>query len=216
MRMGLMGRKLGMTQLFDEDRRVIPVTVVQATPNVVLQVKTLDTDGYDAVKIGFEELKPGSRRQRKPDIGQSKAAGGDPKRHLQEIRLDDPAGDDLAVGKEITVEVFEKGHRVDVRGTSKGRGFAGVMRKYNFKGALASHGTHEFFRHGGAIGMNMTPGRVHKGTKMPGQLGNKNVTTQNLTIARVDAEQNLLYIRGAVPGPRHGLVYVQHAVKTKK
>lgn len=216
MRMGLLGRKLGMTQLFDEDGRVIPVTVVQATPNVVLQVKTPDTDGYHAVKIGFEDLKPGSRRQRKPDIGQSKAAGGEPKRHLQEIRLDDAAGDDLEVGKEITVSVFEKGQKIDIRGTSKGRGFSGVMRRFNFKGALASHGTHEFFRHGGAIGMNMTPGRVHKGMKMPGQLGNRNVTTQNLTVARIDAEQNLLFIRGAVPGPRQGLVFVQHAVKAKK
>jgi len=214
--MGLMGRKLGMTQLFDEDRRVIPVTVVQATPNVVLQVKTPENDGYHAVKLGFEDLEPGSRRQHKPDIGQSKAAGGTPKRHLQEIRLDEAPGDDLAVGGELTVALFEKGQKVDVRGTSKGRGFAGVMRRYNFKGALASHGTHEFFRHGGAIGMNMTPGRVHKGMKMPGQMGNKRVTTQNLMVARVDADQNLLYIRGAVPGARNGLVYVQHAVKAKK
>jgi len=214
MRLGLMGRKLGMSQLFDENKRVIPVTVIQADPNVVLQVKTAQNDGYHAVKLGFEDIKP--QRARRADLGQSKAAEAPPKRFFGEIRLDEAAGDDLAVGKALTVEIFEAGQKVDVRGTSKGRGFAGVMKRYGFKGALATHGTHEFFRHGGAIGMNMTPGHVAKGMKMPGQMGNERVTTQNLTVVRVDAEQNLLFIKGSVPGARKGMVWVHKAVKTRK
>jgi large subunit ribosomal protein L3 len=212
MKLGLMGRKLGMTQLFNDDKRVVPVTVVRVDPNVVLQVKTEENDGYNAIKLGFEDVKP--QRALKPDIGQSKAAEAAPKRFFREIRFDDAPGDDYTVGKELTVALFDKDAMVDVQGTSKGRGFAGVMKKYNFKGQCASHGTHEFFRHGGAIGMNMTPGRVHKGTKMPGQMGNKTVSVQNLKVVRVDAEQNLLFIKGAVPGPRNALVFVKHAVKS--
>ncbi len=214
MRPGLMGRKLGMSQLFDDDKRVVPVTVIQADPNVVLQVKTADHDGYDAVKLGFGEIKP--QRARRADAGQSKGAEAPPKRFFGEIRLDEPAGEDLAVGKTLTVEQFEAGQKVDVRGTSKGRGFAGVMKRHGFKGAIATHGTHEFFRHGGAIGMATTPAHVIKGMKMPGQMGNARVTTQNLTIARVDAEQNLLFIKGSVPGARQGLVWVRGAVKARK
>ena len=214
MRPGLMGRKLGMSQLFDEDRNVIPVTVIQADPNVILQVKTADKDGYDAVKLGFDDVKP--QRARRADVGQSKAAAAPPKRFVGELRLDEPAGDDLAVGKTLTVELFEDGQKVDVRGTSKGRGYAGVMKRHNFKGAIRTHGTHEFFRHGGSIGMATTPAHVIKGMKMPGQMGNARVTTQNLTVARVDAEQNLLFIKGAVPGPRSGLVWVHGAIKAKK
>ena len=214
MRPGLMGRKLGMSQLFDEDKHVIPVTVIRVDPNVILQVKTPDTDGYHAIKLGFEDIKP--RRARRADAGQCKGAEANPKRFIGEIRLDEAADEDLAVGKSLTVAVFEAGQKVDVRGTSKGRGYAGVMKRHGFKGSIATHGTHEFFRHGGAIGMNMTPGHVHKGTKMPGQMGNVRVTTQNLTVARVDAEQNLLFIKGSVPGARNGMVWVHAAVKAKK
>ena len=213
MTMGLMGRKLGMTQLFDDEKRVVPVTVIEATPNVILQVKSPENDGYHAVKLGFEDVKPS--RARRPDAGQTKAAGCGPKRFIREVRLQEEPGEDLAVGKEVTVSIFEKGQTVDVRGTSKGKGYAGVMKRYGFKGAIRTHGTHEFFRHGGAIGMNMTPGRVFKGVKMPGQMGNKSVTVQNLTIAHVDAEQNLIFIKGAVPGARQSMVYVQHAIKAK-
>ena len=214
MRPGLMGRKLGMSQLFDEDKRIIPVTVIQAEPNVVLQVKNVANDGYDAVKLGIDDVKP--QRACRPDAGQSKAAEVAPKRFVGELRLDAPAGEDLAVGKTLTVEQFEAGQKVDVRGTSKGRGYAGVMKRHNFKGAIRTHGTHEFFRHGGSIGMATTPAHVIKGMKMPGQMGNARVTTQNLTVARVDAEQNLLFIKGAVPGPRSGLVWVHGAIKAKK
>ncbi len=211
MRLGLMGRKLGMSQLFDDHDNVVPVTVVQADPNVIMQIKTPETDGYWSLKLGFGEIKPA--RVNRPDTGQFKTAGCPPRRFVRELRLDQEPGEDLAVGKEITVDVFSSGDKVDVVGTSKGRGFAGVMKRHNFKGALDGHGTHEFFRHGGAIGMNMTPGHTIKGMKMAGQMGNVRVTTQNLTVVRVDPEKNLLFIRGAVPGARQGLVFVRHAVK---
>jgi len=200
-----------MSQLFDDDKRVVPVTIVHADPNVVLQVKTEQTDGYNAIKLGFEDVKP--QRARNPDIGQAKAADTAPKRFMREVRFDDAPADEFGVGETVTVSIFDKGSKVDVQGTSKGRGFSGVMRRFNFAGQVATHGTHEFFRHGGAIGMNMTPGRVHKGTAMPGQMGNKTVSVQNLTVVRIDEEQNLLYIKGAVPGPRNALVYVKQAVK---
>lgn len=211
MKLGILGRKLGMTQIFTDDKNVIPVTVVEATPNVVLQVKTADSDGYDAIRLGFVDAKPS--RVSRPDAGQFKAAECGPKRFIRELRLEGPAGDDLAQGKEVTVGIFAVDDVVDVTGTSKGRGFQGVMKRHGFKGALATHGTHEFFRHGGAIGMNMTPGKVHKGMKMPGQMGNKRVTTQNLKVVGVDAERNLLFIHGAIPGAKQSLVLVRHAVK---
>jgi len=208
-----MGRKLGMTQLFNDEKQVVPVTVIEATPNVVLQVKNEETDGYHAVKIGFEETKP--NRINRPDAGQFKAADCAPMRFLQEIRLDKAAGEELAVGKEITVKEFSEGEKIDATGTSKGRGYTGVIKRHNFKTAVEGHGTHEFFRHGGAIGMATSPAHVFKGMKMPGQHGNVRSTTQNLIIARVDEERNLLFIRGAVPGAKQGLVFIQHAVKGK-
>lgn len=213
MKLGLIGRKLGMTQVFDDERRAIPVTVVQAEPNVILQVKTQETDGYDALKLGAEALRSTPRRQRKPVVGQAKAADCGARRVMREVRLDTPAGDDHAVGKEITVDIFTAGQKVDATGTSKGRGFAGVMKKYGFKGALRTHGTHEFFRHGGAIGMNMTPGHVMKGMKMPGQMGNKRVTTQNLVVVEVRPDENLVLLKGAVPGAKGSIVFLRHAVK---
>lgn len=214
MKLGLIGRKLGMTQIFDDERRAIPVTVVQVEPNVILQVKTPETDGYHALKVGTEALNSTPRRARKPIAGQSKAADTTPKRVIREIRLEDAAGDDYAIGKELTVEVFNPGEKVDAIGTSKGRGFAGVMKRHGFKGALKTHGTHEFFRHGGAIGMNMTPGHVIKGMKMPGQMGNKRVTTQNLTVVEVRPDDNLVLLKGAVPGAKGSTVFIRHAVKS--
>lgn len=213
MKLGILGRKLGMTQIFPDNKNVEPVTVVEASPNVIMQVKSLDGDGYHALRLGFDDAKPS--RMRRPDAGQFKDLESGPKRFVREIRLDQPAADDHTVGAEITVEIFSVGEKVDVTGTSKGKGMQGVMKRHGFKGAVATHGTHEFFRHGGAIGMNMTPGKVHKGMKMPGQLGNKRVTTQNLTVVKVDAERNLLYVRGAIPGAKKGLVLVQHAVKAR-
>ena len=214
MKLGLIGRKLGMTQIFDDERRAIPVTVVQAEPNVILQVKTEEHDGYHALKIGAEALRSTPRRARKPIVGQAKAADCAPKRFMREIRLDQAAADEHAVGNELTVEIFTAGEKVDAVGTSKGRGFAGVMKRHGFKGALGSHGTHEFVRHGGAIGMNMTPGHVIKVMKMPGQMGNKRVTTQNLTVAEVRPDENLILIKGAVPGPKGSHVFIRHAVKS--
>ncbi len=213
MKLGLIGRKLGMTQIFDEDSKVVPVTVVKAEPNVILQVKTPEQDGYRALKIGAEALNVTPRRQRKPIAGQAKASGSEPKRVMREIRLDEDPGEDYAVGKELTVEVFSPGDKVDATGTSKGRGFAGVMKRHGFKGALKTHGTHEFFRHGGAIGMNMTPGHVNKGMRMPGQMGNRRVTTQNLTVVEVRPEEHLVLIKGAVPGAKGSIVMLRHAVK---
>ncbi len=211
MKLGILGRKLGMTQIFTDNKNVEPVTVVEATPNVILRVKSPESDGYHALKLGFGDVKPS--RQSRPDAGQYKHLESGPRRVIRELRLDAAPGDELAEGNEITVEVFSVGDKVDVTGTSKGRGYAGVMKRHGFKGALATHGTHEFFRHGGAIGMNMTPGKVHKGMKMPGQMGNKRRTTQNLTVVKVDVEKNLLFVRGAIPGAKQGLVLVRHAVK---
>lgn len=213
MKMGIMGRKLGMTQLSNDNKQVIPVTVIEATPNVVLQVKTPETDGYHAVKVGFEEIK--AQRVNRPDAGQFKAADHAPMRFIQEVRFEEAPGEDLAVGKEIAVTVFAAGEKVDATGTSKGRGYTGVIKRHNFKTAVEGHGTHEFFRHGGAIGQATSPAHVFKGMKMPGQHGNVRSTTQNLTIERVDAERNLLFIKGAVPGAKKGLVFIQHAVKGK-
>ncbi len=213
MKLGILGRKLGMTQIFTDNKNVQPVTVVEASPNVIMQVKSLDSDGYHALKLGFDDAKPS--RLRRPDAGQFKDLESGPKRVVREVRLDQAAADDHTVGSEITVEIFSAGEKVDVTGTSKGKGYQGVMKRHGFKGAVATHGTHEFFRHGGAIGMNMTPGKVHKGMKMPGQMGNKRVTTQNLTVVKVDAERNLLFVRGAIPGAKKSLVLVQHAVKTR-
>lgn len=213
-KIGLLGRKLGMTQLFTPSGEVIPVTVIEAGPCTVLQVKSASTrDGYNAIKLGFGKQKVS--RATKADLGQLKAAGlEEPPEWIQEIRLSADevgkrnAGDTLAVA-----DLFEVGGKVDVIGTSKGRGFAGVMKRHHFAGFVRTHGTHEYLRHGGAIGTRLTPGHVLKGKKMAGQMGNERVTVQNLEIARVDAERNLIFVRGGVPGPKGGLVTVRQAVK---
>jgi large subunit ribosomal protein L3 len=206
---GILGEKLGMTQVWDENNRIVPVTVVKAGPNVVTQVHTADGTGYDAVQIGFGEIDP--RKVNKPLAGHFAKAGVTPRRHLVELRTSD-AGE-YTLGQEITAEVFEAGIKVDVTGTSKGKGFAGVMKRHNFRGLGAGHGVQRKHRSPGSIGGCATPGRVFKGMKMAGRMGHERVTTQNLTIHAVDAEKGLLLIKGAVPGPNGGLILVRTAAK---
>jgi large subunit ribosomal protein L3 len=206
---GILGTKLGMTQVFDENNRVVPVTVVQAGPNVVTQIRTSDKDGYTALQIAYGAIDP--RKVNKPESGHFGKAGVTPRRHVVELRTTD-AGD-YSVGQEITAEVFATGTVVDVVGTSKGKGTAGVMKRHGFKGLGASHGTQRKHRSPGSIGGCATPGRVFKGVRMAGRMGNARVTTQNLTVHRVDTDRGLLLIKGAVPGPRGGLLLVKTAAK---
>jgi large subunit ribosomal protein L3 len=206
---GILGTKLGMTQVFDENNRVVPVTVVQAGPNVVTQVRTADKDGYIAIQLAYGAIDP--RKVNKPKTGHFDKAGVTPRRHLVELRTSDAA--EYAIGQEITAEVFDAGSIVDVVGTSKGKGTAGVMKRHGFKGLGASHGTQRKHRSPGSIGGCATPGRVFKGLRMAGRMGVARVTTQNLTVHRVDAERGLLLIKGAVPGPRGGLLFVKSAAK---
>ena len=208
-RKGVLGEKLGMTQVFDDEGRIVPVTVVQAGPCVVTRVRTPETDGYSAVQLGFGQVDP--RKVNKPLTGHFEKAGVTPRRHLVELRTDDAA--EYELGQEITVEVFEAGQRIDVTGRSKGKGTAGVMKRHGFRGLGASHGTQRKHRSPGSIGGCATPGRVFKGLRMAGRHGNARVTVQNLTVHAVDAEKNLLLIKGAVPGPNGGLVLVRSAAK---
>ncbi|HEY9390303.1 MAG TPA: 50S ribosomal protein L3 [Mycobacteriales bacterium] len=206
---GLLGEKLGMTQVFDENNRIVPVTVVKAGPCVVTQIRTPDNDGYSAVQLAFGAVDP--RRVNKPQTGHFRSAGVTPRRHVAEVRTADAA--DYQVGQELGPEVFESGARVDVVGTSKGKGTAGVMKRHGFKGLGAAHGTQRKHRSPGSIGGCATPGRVFKGLRMAGRMGNVRTTTLNLTVHRVDPERGLLLIKGAVPGPVGGLVLVRTAAK---
>ncbi len=208
---GLLATKMGMTQMFAEDGTVTPVTVLDAGTNVVIGVKTEDSaDGYNAVQIGFGEKSEKGVNQ--AEAGLFKKAGVSPRAVISEFRLEDTsgyeAGQDLAVA-----DYFNPGDKIDVSGISKGRGFGGVMKKYNFAGFIRTHGTHEFFRHGGSIGTRLTPGHVLKGKKMPGQLGNERVTIQNIEVVKVDEERNLLFVKGGVPGPKGSVLEVRQAVK---
>ncbi|HVL83657.1 MAG TPA: 50S ribosomal protein L3 [Pseudonocardia sp.] len=206
---GILGTKLGMTQVFDENNRVVPVTVVQAGPNVVTQVRTAENDGYRAVQLAYGAIDP--RKVNKPRTGHFAKAGTTPRRHLVELRTSD-AGE-YSVGQEITAEAFAAGAVVDVVATSKGKGTAGVMKRHGFHGLGASHGTQRKHRSPGSIGGCATPSRVFKGMRMAGRMGHARVTTQNLTVHRVDADNGLLLIKGAVPGPRGALVLVKTAAK---
>ncbi len=206
---GVLGEKLGMTQVWDTDGRLLPVTVVQAGPCVVTQVRAAETDGYDAVQIAYGAIDP--RKVNRPMAGHFAKAGVTPRRHLVELRTSDAA--DYSLGGEIKADVFEAGQRVDVSGTTKGKGFAGVMKRHGFKGVSASHGAHRNHRKPGSIGGCSTPGRVFKGMRMAGRMGGERQTTQNLVVHSVDAEKGLLLIKGAVPGPRGGLVLVRSAAK---
>ena len=206
---GILGTKLGMTQIFD-DTRAIPVTVIKAGPCFVAQVKTEENDGYPAVQLAFEE--PRGAGLTKPMEGHYEAHGGKPGRHLVELRTDD-AGN-YSPGQELRADLFRAGEKADVVGVSKGKGFAGPMKRHGFRGLSGSHGTERKHRSPGAIGACATPSRVFKGTRMAGQMGNARVTVLNLEVVRADPERNLLLLRGAVPGPSGGLVMVRSAVKT--
>ncbi|GAA4840775.1 50S ribosomal protein L3 [Garicola koreensis] len=206
---GLLGTKLGMTQVWDEDNNLVPVTVVQADSNVVTQIRSSETDGYNAIQIGYGAIDP--RKVTKPLAGHYEKAGVTPRRHMVEIRTAD-AGD-YSAGQDLSVEAFESNQKVDVIGKTKGKGFAGVMKRHGFGGTGASHGEHKNHRKGGAIGGAATPGRVFKGQRMAGRMGNVRHTTHNLTVHAVDAEKNLLLIKGAVPGPKGGVILVRTAVK---
>ena len=208
-RKGLLGTKLGMTQVWDENARVVPVTVIEAGPCVVTQVRTPATDGYSAVQLAFGAIDP--RKVNKPDSGHFAKAGVTPRRNVVELRTDDAS--EYTLGQELTADVFEAGQVVDVTGTSKGKGYAGVMKRHGFHGLRASHGVQRKHRSPGSIGGCATPGRVFKGLRMAGRMGSDRVTVPGLTVHSVDAERNLILIKGAVPGPKGALVFIRDAAK---
>jgi large subunit ribosomal protein L3 len=206
---GLLGTKLGMTQVWDENNKLVPVTVVEISPNVVTQLRTQEIDGYSAVQIAYGQIDP--RKANKPATGHFDKAGVTPRRHLAEVRTPDAAKYEL--GQEIAVDIFTAGQFVDVMGTSKGKGFAGVMKRHNFKGVSSSHGSHRNHRKPGSIGASSTPSRVFKGMRMAGRMGGERVTVLNLKVHAVDLEKGLILVKGAVPGAKGRLVFVRNAVK---
>jgi len=201
--MGLIGRKIGMTQLFDEKGDIVPVTVVEAGPCTVTEIRTSERDGYTALQLGFGTNK--EKRFTKPYLGQFTKRNLPPSRHLREFRISDVSA--FTLGQTLNVAVFEKGEHVDVEGTTKGRGFAGIIKRHGFKGGHASHGP-TMGREPGSIGSSAYPSRVIKGKRLPGRMGGKPLTSKNLLVAGVDAEQNVLLVRGAIPGPTNGLVFI--------
>ncbi len=206
---GLVGTKLGMTQLWDENNRIVPVTVVAASTNVITQVRQPQPDGYNAIQIGYGEIE--GRKVNKPQAGHFAKAGTTPRRHVVEIRTADASA--YTIGQELAVDTFEAGEAIDVTGTSKGKGFAGVMKRHGFSGVGASHGAHRNHRKPGSIGACATPGRVFKGMRMAGRMGSDTVTTQNVTVHAVDVEKGLILLKGAVPGPKGGVVVLRTAAK---
>ena len=206
---GLLGTKLGMTQTWDENNRIVPVTVVAAGTNVVTQVRTPEKDGYNAIQVGFGEID--GAKVTKPSAGQFAKAGVTPRRHVAEIRTSDAPS--YEVGQELSADLFAAGQEVDVTATSKGKGYAGVMKRHGFHGVGASHGAHRNHRKPGSIGACATPGRVFKGTRMAGRMGTETVTTQNVTVHAVDVEKGVILLKGAVPGPKGGLVMIRSAAK---
>ena len=211
MKKGLIGKKIGMTQLFDENGKVIPVTVVEAGPCTVVQKKTVENDGYAAVQVGYGDVK--ITRVNKPEAGHFKKANVAPKKVLREFRLEDT--DALNVGDVLKADVFAAGDRVDVVGTSKGKGTAGAIKRWNFSRLKESHGTGPVARHAGSLGACSDPSRVYKGKKLAGRLGAERVTIQNLDVVKVDVENNLIAIKGAIPGPKGGIVILADTVKSK-
>ena len=209
MKKAIIGKKIGMTQIFDENGKVIPVTVVEAGPCVVSQKKTVETDGYNAVQIGFGDVRP--KLVNKPMKGHFDKSDVAPKKILKECRFDDISA--YNIGDIIKVDIFENGEKVDVIGTSKGKGYAGVIKRWNFRRLKETHGTGPTVRKGGSIGACSDPSRVFKGKKMAGHLGAERVTVQNLKVAKVDSENNLIAIKGAVPGPNGGIVLIRDSVK---
>jgi large subunit ribosomal protein L3 len=215
MPIGILGRKVGMTQYFDENNNAIPVTVVEAGPCPIVQKKTVATDKYNAIQVGFLDQK--RHRLNMPKLGHFDKANVPAKRFLREIRLNEDEIQSYESGQEIKVDIFESGEYVDVTGFTKGKGFTGVMKRYGFHGsATQTHGTHEYFRHGGSIGASASPSRVFKGTKMPGRKGNERVTIQNLQVIDVRPDQNLLLIKGSVPGAINGLLIIKKVRKKRK
>jgi len=205
----IVGEKVGMTQVWDDENRVVPVTVVKVAPCRIVQIKRPETDGYSALQVTFGERDP--RKVNKPTAGHVAKAGVAPGTRLVELRLDDVSG--YEVGQELTVDLLTQGELVDVSAVSKGKGFAGVMKRHNFSGQKASHGVHRVHRAPGSVGACATPSRVFKGKKMPGRAGGEKVTTLNLSVVQADAERGLLLVKGSVPGPKGGLVLVRDAVK---
>jgi len=208
MQKGLIGKKLGMTQLFDANGNVVPVTVIEAGPCVVAQKKTVENDGYDAIQVGYGDLK--ASKVNKPMKGHFAKNDVAPKKVLREFRLDDCAA--VNVGDVLKADIFAEGDSVDVRGTSKGKGYAGVIKRWNFSRLKESHGTGPVHRHGGSLGV-IDPARVFKGKKMAGHLGNERVTVQNLKVVKIDAENNIIAVKGAIPGPKGGIVVIFDSVK---
>jgi len=209
---GLLGTKLGMTQVFDESSRIVPVTVIQAGPCMIAQVKTPGTDGYSAVQLAYGEI--AARKVTKPRAGHFAKSGIDATRHVVELRTADAA--DYEAGQELKADTFAPGDRIDVIGVSKGKGTAGVMKRHGFKGLSASHGTERKHRSPGSVGACATPGRIFKGMKMSGHMGHDRVTVLNLEVVKVDLDRNLLLVRGAVPGPKRGLLMIRSSVRAKE
>ena len=209
MQKGIIGKKIGMTQIFDEAGKIVPVTVVEAGPCVVVQKKTAENDGYEAVQLGYGEIR--AKRVIKPLAGHFKKADVAMKRTLKEFRLDDTSA--LNVGDIVKADIFAEGDIVDVSGTSKGHGFSGTIKRHNGHRLKETHGTGPVHRHAGSMGACSDPSRIFKGKKMPGQYGNVKVTVQNLTVVKVDAENNLIAIKGAIPGPKNGTVMIRDSVK---
>ena len=206
---GLLATKVGMTQTWDENNRIVPVTVVAAGTNVITQVRTADVDGYNAIQVGFGEID--GKKVTKPQAGHFAKAGVTPRRHVVEIRT--AQAGTYSVGQELGLDTFAAGEVVDVTGTSKGKGFAGTMKRHGFAGVSASHGAHRNHRKPGSIGACATPGRVFKGTRMSGRMGTDTITTQNITIHAIDADKGLILLKGAVPGPKGGLLVIRSAAK---
>ena len=209
---GLLGTKLGMTQLWDDNNKVVPVTVIAAATNVITQVRLPEPDGYNAIQVGYGEIE--GRKITKPQAGHFDKAGTTPRRHVVEIRTADAST--YTVGQELAVDTFGAGDVIDVTGTSKGKGFAGVMKRHGFHGVGASHGAHRNHRKPGSIGACATPGRVFRGTRMAGRMGSDVVTTQNITVHAVDVEKGLILVKGAVPGPKGGLIMLRSAAKKQE
>ncbi len=209
MKKGIIGKKLGMTQIFAEDGAVIPVTVVEAGPCFVTQKKTAETDGYEAVQLAFEDIR--EKLVNKPAAGHFKKAGVTAKRHLKEFRLDDISA--MNVGDVVAADTFAAGDKVDITGNTKGHGYSGVVKRWNFKIKRMTHGGGPVHRHGGSLGQNSTPSRIYKNKKMAGQYGNEQVTVLNLEVIKIDAEKGLIAVKGAVPGAKGGIVFIRDSVK---
>jgi len=208
---GLIGKKIGMTQVFNEEGNLVPVTVIDASTCVVVGKRTPEKDKYSAVTVGFGEIK--EKALTKADVGNFKKAGAAPRRHLKEFRVSPEEATGFNVGDAVKVDMFQKGQLVDVTGTTKGRSYQGVIKRWNFAGFKMTHGTHEYRRHPGAIGQRKTPGRVYPNKKLPGHYGVEKVTTQNLTVVGVDLEKNLILVKGAIPGHNDGIVLIKPSIK---